>query len=30
MHVFDVAAAGVMRDICQGAELGTRISVKPS
>ena len=30
MHVFDVAAAGVMRQICQGAELGTRISVKPS
>jgi uridylate kinase len=28
MHVFDVAAAGVMREICQGAELGTRISVK--
>ena len=28
MHVFDVAAAGVMRQICQGAELGTRISVK--
>ena len=30
MHVFDVAAAGVMRSICEGAELGTRISVKPS
>ena len=30
MHVFDVAAAGVMRQICEGAELGTRISVKPS
>ena len=30
MHVFDVAAAGVMRQICDGAELGTRISVKPS
>jgi uridylate kinase len=30
MHVFDVAAEGVMREICQGAELGTRISVKPS
>ena len=28
MHVFDVAAAGAMREICQGAELGTRISVK--
>jgi hypothetical protein len=25
-----VAAAGVMRQICEGAELGTRISVKPS
>jgi hypothetical protein len=25
-----VAAAGVMRKICEGAELGTRISVKPS
>jgi uridylate kinase len=30
MHVFDVAAVGVMRQICEGAELGTRISVKPS
>jgi uridylate kinase len=28
MHVFDVAAVGVMRQICEGAELGTRISVK--
>ena len=28
MHVFDVAAAGVMRRIGEGAELGTRISVK--
>lgn len=28
MHVFDVGALGVMRGICQGAELGTRISVK--
>jgi len=28
MHVFDVAAAGVMRQICEGAELGTRISSK--
>ena len=26
MHVFDVAAAGVMRRICEGADLGTRIS----
>ena len=29
MHVFDVAAIGVMRQICEGAELGTRISAKP-
>jgi uridylate kinase len=28
MHVFDVAAAGVMRQICEGADLGTRITVK--
>ncbi len=28
MHVFDVAAAGVMRQICAGADLGTRISPK--
>jgi uridylate kinase len=28
MHVFDVAAAGVMRLICEGADLGTRISPK--
>src|SRR4029078_6694828 len=28
MHVFDVAAAGVMREICEGAEHGTRISGK--
>jgi uridylate kinase len=28
MHVFDVGAVGVMRGICQGLELGTRISVK--
>ena len=28
MHVFDVAAVGVMRAICEGADLGTRISVK--
>ncbi len=25
MHVFDVGAAGVMRKICEGADLGTRI-----
>jgi uridylate kinase len=29
MHVFDVAAVGVMRGICEGAELGTVISPKP-
>jgi hypothetical protein len=28
MHVFDVAAAGVMARICEGEELGTRISTK--
>ena len=28
MHVFDVGALGVMRGICEGLELGTRISVK--
>jgi uridylate kinase len=28
MHVFDVAAAGVMSAICEGADLGTRISPK--
>ena len=28
MHVFDVAAIGVMREICEGAELGTRITAK--
>jgi uridylate kinase len=28
MHVFDVAAIGVMRDICEGAELGTKITAK--
>ncbi len=28
MHVFDVAAVGVMRGICEGAELGTRITAK--
>ena len=27
MHVFDVAAVGVMRSICEGDDLGTRISV---
>jgi uridylate kinase len=30
MHVFDVAAAGVMRGICEGADLGTRVSDKIS
>jgi uridylate kinase len=28
MHVFDVAAVGVMREICGGADVGTRISTK--
>ncbi len=28
MHVFDVAAVGVMRHICAGDDLGTRISAK--
>jgi uridylate kinase len=28
MYVFDVAAAGAMRQICEGADLGTRISPK--
>jgi uridylate kinase len=28
MHVFDVAALGVMRGICEGEELGTRITAK--
>jgi uridylate kinase len=28
MHVFNVAAVGVMRGICEGAELGTRITAK--
>ena len=28
MHVFDVAATGIMRQICQGADLGTRITAK--
>jgi len=28
MHVFDVAATGVMRRICEGADLGTRITAK--
>jgi uridylate kinase len=28
MHVFDVGASGVMRKICEGSELGTRITAK--
>ncbi|HEX6453450.1 MAG TPA: UMP kinase, partial [Trebonia sp.] len=28
MHVFDVAAVGVMRGICEGEEFGTRITAK--
>jgi uridylate kinase len=28
MHVFDVGARGVMRGICEGLELGTRITAK--
>jgi uridylate kinase len=28
MHVFDVAAAGAMRQICEGADIGTKISPK--
>ena len=28
MHVFDVAATGVMREICEGTDHGTRISAK--
>jgi uridylate kinase len=28
MHVFDVGAVGVMSSICEGAELGTRITAK--
>ena len=28
MHVFDVGAVGVMRGICEGAELGTMITAK--
>ena len=28
MHVFDVAAVGVMRRICEGDDLGTRISIQ--
>ena len=28
MHVFDAAAVGAMRGICQGSELGTRIAAK--
>ena len=29
MHVFDVAAVGIMRRICEGGDAGTRISAKP-
>jgi uridylate kinase len=29
MHIFDVAAVGAMRRICEGDDLGTRISDKP-
>ncbi|MGZ4625153.1 MAG: UMP kinase [Kineosporiaceae bacterium] len=29
MHVFDVVATGVMRAICQGADIGTRLSRSP-
>jgi uridylate kinase len=29
MHVFDVAAPGIMREICEGGDPGTRISAKP-
>jgi hypothetical protein len=29
MHVFDVAAAGIMQEICEGGDPGTRISTKP-
>ncbi|MGB6454427.1 MAG: UMP kinase [Streptosporangiaceae bacterium] len=28
MHVFDAAAAGAMRQVCEGADIGTRISPK--
>ena len=28
MHIFDAAATGVMRRICEGADLGTRITAK--
>jgi uridylate kinase len=28
MHVFDVAATGAMRQICEGADLGTKITAK--
>jgi uridylate kinase len=28
MHVFDVAAVGVMRRICEGADVGTRLTAK--
>jgi uridylate kinase len=29
MHVFDVAATGVMRRLCEGLDIGTRIGSKP-
>jgi len=28
MHVFDVSAAGAMRQICEGADVGTRLTTK--
>jgi uridylate kinase len=28
MHVFDVAAEGVMKSICEGGDHGTRITAK--
>ncbi len=28
MHIFDVAAVGVMRSICEGGDPGTRITAK--
>jgi uridylate kinase len=30
MHVFDIASVGVMRAICEGADLGTHLSRKPT
>jgi uridylate kinase len=30
MHLFDVAATGAMRALCEGAEIGTRISSGPT